>query len=82
MSDFQRNVLGLENENETKCVSSVGVKFHYYNEFVLTFVWISLLPNTWKTVLFNIQKGSALSDKKKKKHFTDILECSINKKLL
>lgn len=43
----------------------VDVKVPYYNEFVSTFVWISLLPNTWKTVLFNIQKDSALSDKKK-----------------
>lgn len=46
-----------------------------------TFVWISLLPNTWKTVLLlTYKKDFALSDMKKK-HFTDILECSINKKL-
>lgn len=32
-------------------------------------------------LVFNIQKGFALSDKKRK-HFTDKLECSINKKLL
>ena len=32
-----------------------------------TFVWISLLPNTWKTVLYSTyKKDFALSDKKKK----------------
>lgn len=37
------------------------------------------MPNKWKT-LYNIEKV-ARSDKKTK-HFTDILECSINKKTI
>lgn len=61
--------------------------FPYLNEFVQElFVDVcldfSIAQYMEDCSLFNIQKKILLFQIRKKKHFTDILECSINKKLL
>lgn len=64
--------------------------FPYFDEFVRElFVDVcldfSIAQYMEDCSLFNIQKRFLLFQirkKKKRKHFTDILECSINKKLL
>ncbi len=59
------------------------VMFPYYNEFVDVCLDFSIAQYMEDCSLFNIQKRFCSPQiRKKKKHFTDILECSINKKLI